>query len=223
MCTYCPAEATTEDHVPPRNLFAAAPAGLVTVPSCEPCNLGASKDDEYFRLAITPRLDVDGHPDAMRAREVVIRSLARPEARGFLMSVLETLREVDLRTPAGLYLGRAGSYVIDPPRLCRVAERTAKGLLYHHLGYRVPAAGAAHTILPSELEPATRERFSKPLGQLLAALCAQTPRFVGRRVLTYWHQAVPAEEPECTISCLIFYDRVGFVTITAPKGSDDNR
>jgi hypothetical protein len=71
-----------DDHVPPKNLFGKPrPSTLVTVPSCLECNRGASGDDEYFRTMVALRQDVND-TDARFARAAVIRSLARPQARG---------------------------------------------------------------------------------------------------------------------------------------------
>jgi hypothetical protein len=62
-CVYCgERDATTMDHIPPRCLFDRQPATLIKVPSCFPCNNGASMDDEYFRTVLSFRHDVD-HPD----------------------------------------------------------------------------------------------------------------------------------------------------------------
>src|SRR5438105_2116110 len=64
-CVYCgERDATTEDHIPPRCLFGLPlPSTLIKVPSCFRCNNGASKDDEYFRMVLSFRHDID-HPDA---------------------------------------------------------------------------------------------------------------------------------------------------------------
>ena len=47
-CAYCPEPATTEDHVPPRGMFAKSMPNKPWVPACESCNGDASKDDEYM-------------------------------------------------------------------------------------------------------------------------------------------------------------------------------
>ena len=130
VCVYCGGDADTDDHVPPKNLFRSPrPSTLITVPSCTPCNLGKSKDDEYFRMMIAFRHDVD-HPDAAAARDSALRSLDRHEASRFRAAFLSAVREVDLRTAAGLYVGRAGAYGIDVDRLDRVVARITAGLFY---------------------------------------------------------------------------------------------
>lgn len=215
VCTYCGAPATTKDHVPPKELFAKPRPTLVTVPSCESCNAGASLDDEYFRLAVAVRHDIS-HPDAFSVQQAVFRSLTRPEARGLLTSFLSTLQEVEIQTPGGLYLGRGGSYEIDPPRLCKVAERTALGLFYRDFGRRLADGYHATTYLPSAFEPSARETYSRLLGPMVGTLLKrEPPRFVGRGVLSYW-RAITADDSDVSLWLLLFYERVAFVTMTTP-------
>jgi hypothetical protein len=186
------------------------------VPSCKPCNNGASKDDEYFRLTIAFRHDID-HPDALVARESAFRSLERPQARGLLTSFTRTIRQIELRTPSGLYLGTAGTYDVDSQRLCRVAQRTALGLFYRDLNRRLPLTYEATTTLPALLTGAGHESYVRRLMPMVQKLLTEPPRFVGRNVLSYWRKA-SIEDPNSTISLLRFYDRVDFITITTPRG-----
>jgi hypothetical protein len=56
FCAYCGRrKSLTKDHIPPKSLFAVWPHDLITVPSCQACNGGAAKDDEYFRLVTAAR------------------------------------------------------------------------------------------------------------------------------------------------------------------------
>src|SRR5213593_411685 len=48
-CIYtCARDATTDDDIPPKGLLGGLPGPRLTVPSCQPCNGGSSKDDAYF-------------------------------------------------------------------------------------------------------------------------------------------------------------------------------
>jgi hypothetical protein len=51
ICVICSnAPATTREHVPAQQLFdRPLPGNLITVPSCEPCNSGSPRDDEFLR------------------------------------------------------------------------------------------------------------------------------------------------------------------------------
>jgi len=94
-CVYCSeVRPLTRDHVPPRNLFGAAPPdNLITVPCCTVCNGRASKDDEYFRRAFVLRHDVSENPRAANAYAAAMRALQNPAQRGFTRSFLQGIRE----------------------------------------------------------------------------------------------------------------------------------
>src|ERR1700751_6135616 len=89
VCVYCgQTKPVTADHVPPKNLFPKRPPrNLRTVPSCFDCNNGFSKDDEYFRLALTITENAKGHPDRDAVVDRVQRSLNAPAASGLRKQV----------------------------------------------------------------------------------------------------------------------------------------
>src|SRR5438445_6283846 len=140
QCVYCgKVRLLTDDHIPPQNLFPKPrPGSLIRVPSCEPCNGGASKDDEYFRLFITVREDAKGHPDRDAVLPVVLRSLNRPEARGFAKAFWKNTRYAERMSPSGLFLSSGRVYEAEGRRMDRVAVRIVKGLVFHETHKRVP-------------------------------------------------------------------------------------
>jgi hypothetical protein len=218
-CAYCPAPATTDDHVPPKGLFAKPYPTLITVPSCDGHNSGNSNDDEYFRLALTVRQDIEQQRDAHAAQQAALRALARPQARGLLTSFLGNTRAVELRTPGGLYLGNGGLYTPDIRRVCAVAQRTALGLFYRDVGHRLPDEYEADTcLLPSRLDATgdEAESYEKIVLPLIHSVCDQSPRFVGKPVLTYWRKST-SEDENASVSVLMFYERVTFITTTTPR------
>jgi hypothetical protein len=54
-CAYCLAPKVSDDHVPPKNLFTADRANLITVPSCHDHNGKRSNLDERFRDYVAMR------------------------------------------------------------------------------------------------------------------------------------------------------------------------
>ena len=56
-CIYCgKIGPLSVDHIPPKSLFQhPRPNNLITVPSCDDCNKGAQKDDDYFTIRIIPQ------------------------------------------------------------------------------------------------------------------------------------------------------------------------
>src|SRR5262245_37988709 len=91
-CIYCgKVGQTTIDHVPPECLFEKPYPTLIEVPACLNCNRGASKDDEYFKYAITMSDQVGDNPKAASRRLGVLRSLAKPKAAGFRKHVARSM------------------------------------------------------------------------------------------------------------------------------------
>ena len=60
-CVYCGAEGdVTRDHVPPSCLFPPEDRiNLITVPACAECHESFKLDDEYFRVTLSLRADLD--------------------------------------------------------------------------------------------------------------------------------------------------------------------
>jgi hypothetical protein len=211
-CVYCgERDATTVDHIPPRCLFDRQPATLIKVPSCFPCNNGASMDDEYFRTVLSFRHDVD-HPDAEVARQAALRSLTRPEAPGWRAAFLRSAREVQLRTEAGLYLGPAGVYTVDTPRVDRVVRRIVTGLLYGETGKPLPAGYETKAYLLTQIDASANDALAFVVATVLqtATLKFIGPRTVGYRVL---HATDLADASACLVT---FYERVTWLGLAAP-------
>jgi hypothetical protein len=217
ICVYCgQCSAETSDHVPPKNLFSKPrPSSLVTVPSCLGCNEGASQDDEYFRLVVTLRHDID-HPDAAVARDSAMRSLGRPQASGLRTAFLSAIREIDLRSPGGLYIGRTGMYDIDVGRLDRVARRITLGLFYKETGRPLPDNYAVKAYLLSAVDPSATDALARLSHVIDALKSGRSPAFVGRRVMSYWWR-LTQEDHNVSAWLLVFYERVSWITITAPR------
>ncbi len=140
MCAYCGETGlVTSDHIPPQNLLPKPkPLDLITVPCCESCRVGWSDDDEYFRLAIASSANVSDNPQAQQVHATLLRSMRKPTKAGFAAMVRKSLTQVDLITPAGLYIKTVGGLKIDKRRFTRVADRLIRGLFFHEQGHRVP-------------------------------------------------------------------------------------
>jgi hypothetical protein len=64
--------------------------------------------------------------------------LQKPTKAGFAAMVRKSLTQVDLITPAGLYIKTASGMKVDRRRITRVANRILRGLFFHERGHRVP-------------------------------------------------------------------------------------
>ena len=85
-CVYCGADKDlTVDHVPPKLLLTHPyPENLITVPACFPCNQSFQKDDEYMRPLLCIDVRASRNTAAQSNLPAVLRSLQRPNARGFV-------------------------------------------------------------------------------------------------------------------------------------------
>src|SRR6266699_2028851 len=141
QCAYCGGvELVTRDHVPPKGIFSEPrPNDLITVPACRRChNDETSKDDEYFRLALQVRDGIDSHPDVIKARPALIRSLTNPRKEGMRKRLFENIFLRELVTPSGIFIKNQWAIQTNMDRLRRVVSRIQRGLFYHHKGYRLP-------------------------------------------------------------------------------------
>ena len=140
QCVYCGEKRPlTRDHIPPLNLFPEPRANnLITVPCCESCREGWSKDDEYFRAVILCSTRVSEEEIVQGVMASLLRSLAKPMKQGFARMLLDSIKQIELETEAGLYLGKSPALRIDQERINRVAQRIIRGLFFHEKACPVP-------------------------------------------------------------------------------------
>lgn len=134
MCAICGVcEATTFDHLPPRAIFPKPrPSNLVTVPACLPCNHGASKHDEQFRVYLTMQTGQD-HPQSKKLWKEHSMATLRKNKK-LHRTILKGMQPFEVRSDAGIYLGRRTGFLFPVDVYESVMERTARGFYYHHFG-----------------------------------------------------------------------------------------
>jgi hypothetical protein len=127
-CYLCGAtENLTRDHIPPKGLFPKPrPANLYTVPCCYACNNGASKEDEYFRVAASSLINAHATGKASFERVVESTIPSRRIAKQ-IAELRDNVEPVTLRTPDGDIEARRHGF--DASTICRVLVRITKGLL----------------------------------------------------------------------------------------------
>lgn len=217
QCVYCGGtEALTYDHVPPKCLFARPrPNNLITVRSCAKCNIGASDDDEYFRLMLSLELGTGEHDDVKKNLPAVLRSLGKPNKLPFARSILSTLRMVELKTPSGIYLGRELAYDVDLTRLDRVVARTIRGLFFREAQRRIPEDYSVVCYSESGLRDLPAEVIEELQRTIISPLRSRAPKTIGNLVFSYWVQFVE-DDPNVSAWLLEFYQRIRFLGSTAP-------
>lgn len=138
QCAYCGAASETRDHVPPKGVFASPfPSDMITVPACRPCHATTSKDDVHFRDVLLSAAQLEHEPRAMRAREAVLRSLARSEQERYSATYVKTMVDVDVVSPGGIWIARHPGIPLTP-RIGRVVARIARGLYWREFGTPLP-------------------------------------------------------------------------------------
>ena len=207
-CIYCKKNAGDHpDHVPPKGLFPKPrPCTLVTVPSCEKCNKAFEKDDEYFKRIILMRQDVGDSPAGSKLLPNLFRDIDRKESMGLSKTIIRTLREEEVRTPSGIFQGKAPVYEADTRRLERTIKRVAYAFTYH----------VTHELLPDDYEivvHTTLEEDKTFIDMIAPVLNGRTRNTIGGDVFSYTHAAVK-EDRFSAVWLFVFYDRVPFVAFT---------
>lgn len=214
-CVYCGKPATTRDHFPPKGLVPKGTPNLITVPSCGPCNQGASADDEYFRMALVLRYGVAGHPAIPAVTETVLKGVYRPQARGFRAALEDSLCLVDVHSAAGVDIGTVGGFRVDLTRLVQVVSRIVRGLFYHENGRALPYNYRCAVVDGSNPPPGLRPDLGQRLEQTCLQLVTTPPKSAGGDVLHYWF--APIDGLDSGLWLLRFYRSVLFAGMTGPR------
>lgn len=225
-CTYCGEVAlVTRDHIPPESLFPKPrPSNLVTAPSCRKCNNGASMDDEYFRLTLSIR-DSAKRPLSKSVADTALRGLQRDQHARFRGKFLQGVREVDIETPDGVYVGRGGVYDVDLERLGKVVTRIIRGLYHHHYKKPLPMRCEVDAWCEDGLGNADSNTIQELRGWVTHL--QQNPAIeVGGGVFKYWHSPVgcDAQSDEYhSVWLLLFYESTAFFGVTTGCTSNNTK
>ncbi len=218
-CVYCGKMVeTSDDHIPPKNLFPSPrPSNLITVPSCRECNEKASKDDEYFRLVLSMRRDISDHPEVLKNKAKLQRSLQNPERKGFRSSFLNSLAVVDSCTPAGIYLGKTDAFRVDMKRVNNVIKRITQGLFYKEKARRLPdnyqvAAWCIDAVINEH--PQLLGTFI--MKDIITSTLQGKSLTIGNNVFRYWFKFATDEENSSAF-LLSFNNSVNFLALTMPN------
>src|SRR3972149_4744060 len=132
LCYNCGTrEATTSDHVISKTLVPEPrPNNLLTVPACQDCNGGFSKDEEYLRDRLSAA--VGGHDfEAPATWDKAWRSMQRPKAKGKKFGLFKDVFK--LPAPVQTKDGPSNMGVLmNKQRVNRVVEKMVRGFYFHH-------------------------------------------------------------------------------------------
>jgi hypothetical protein len=138
LCAYCGREKKlTADHVPPKLLLEQPfPLNLLTVPACHDCNSGFKKDDEYTRTVLALDIRANWNYAAQSNLSAIVRSLQRPNARGFSEYLSQQSHQMRIVAPSGTPIT---SIEIDKQRTNASGLHILRGLYFHETGKRLTA------------------------------------------------------------------------------------
>lgn len=131
LCCYCGvAEATTKDHIPPKSIFnKPLPSDLITVPCCFECNNDSSKYDELFKAYLGMHVSSFGIEGARLFKQGVIPTVQHNHK--LRNEILSKIEEVEIVTPAGIYMGKAKALLWDSETHEKSIEKLTRGLFFH--------------------------------------------------------------------------------------------
>ena len=217
FCVYCGSlENLDYDHVPPKGIFPKPrPDGLITVRSCKPCNGGASKDDEYFRMMLCLRDDVGESPEAQKNWSSILHSLEREQAIGMRTALLKSIHPVQAMTWSGIYVGEMTGYHVNLDRINRVISRTVRGLYFLEQKRRMPEDHDVSVWCDETLIKLHGEKLAYFQEKINLPLESLAPKVIGPGVFHY--RFFFFEDGLWSIWKLSFYERKAFLAMTGPK------
>lgn len=138
MCIYCGNKpGSTRDHVPPKSLFPKPrPVNMLTVPCCDDCQARFKKDEDVFMAWITIGPAIESRAGKPLWEQKLKRTFEKD--RGVNEIIRRSCKPVDLKTPAGIYLGKGLASSIDHERKNNVLGKIVRGLFWVEYNERLP-------------------------------------------------------------------------------------
>lgn len=219
ICVFCGHRGMlTADHVPPKCLLGQRgnlPSDLITVPACERCNLSASGDDEYLRLALAPTLEASQHSVACSLMPAIVRSLDRREGAGFAKNFFQNAAFVKTFTNSRIYVGKRLVQRADHVRLTRIIDKIIRGLFFKEYQRQLPRSHVVSSLFTNHLRRhIRRDDFEVWRHQIRELLAGGRGREVGQRTFIYRCNRHP-ERVFCSVWALTFYGTLHFVAFTS--------
>jgi hypothetical protein len=153
----------THDHVPPKSFFPQPrPSNLITVPSCNDCNGGAAKDEDYFFATFMFSDAGITSPGKALWKQRLHSMFSKSD--GVHRTITTRLTYQRITRARRVYLGRRITPQFDERRLERVIRKIARGLYYFEFEETLPAeTGVAGLFLSTKARFAAAIEFSHQL------------------------------------------------------------
>ena len=207
-CALCTeADATTRDHIPGKQFFPGTPpVDLITVPCCQTCNGRLKPHEDYVRMLFSV-----GPASETEHGFAVWRNTTQPgldKDKGLTRVLAKNIEPVDLKTPAGIYLGTKPGIRVNWDRVFLVIEKCVRGLYYYETG----------EILHKDAEIVRGGIFEHNQDYLSSVLAQTNPgKWKAPNVFQYKWNRYP-DTPKGTLWAMMFYNTHSFVAITDATG-----
>lgn len=189
--------ADSKDHVPPKGLL---PAGnyrgqqRITVPAHKSCNSSASGDEEYLRDVLIQEAALLNLPEASTLSDKVWRAWSKSGWNRY-QRFLENARLVQLRTPSGIYAGRATAVNVDRDRVKAVGIKIFRGIVYHDTGAFLGETDPGIAILSVHDAWEEREKSAhQPFWTGMSSNYCHHDAFADSVVLRRFYEALPTAD-----------------------------
>jgi hypothetical protein len=208
-CVYCQInQATTRDHVVPRNLFLSPlPLNMVTVPACQSCNFEKSKNDDYLRDMLIVDIHCSEHSVAKALIAGKMKRAMQKNRSTIARTIVKQGRLAPMYTPSGIYLGDFPSFSLDGERINETFKTIARGLYYKLRNQRFPD-GYSFEVL--RIDP----WYAQHLFDSMKAKGANGPYALGQVFACLFMCA--AEDPGITWWLMQFYGGMVITVATEP-------
>lgn len=218
ICVFCGRRRQlTEDHIPPKSLFAKGTA-LIKVCACNECNQESSKDDEFLKLLLTLPLGASQLPQIKPLVPSVIRSFGKKEARRYARGILDSIVPVEITTPGGIFLGHLPGLPVNRNRIERIIRKIVRGLFYEEMKYALPRGyGVAVVPFHPMKTGLSGGQFAK-LGNVVAPMIKSTVRDIGNGMFKYRFGCSPESRYQ-TAWELVLGDLLAAFALTDKLGS----
>jgi hypothetical protein len=186
----------------------------MTVPCCQPCNVGFSADEEYVRNIFTAEHRAAGHPVAAKLLQgQVMRSYVRN--RRMLFEVGSRMRLGEARTAEGIIIPNLPLMQVKTGPIVRVMQKITRGLFYAGTGRALPlnwAVGVSAKLGQRELAIAL-DVIDKPY-------MARTEKwvFLGEDKVFAFRGAMADRTLNHSVWALVFYNAIAHCTWTFEPG-----
>ncbi|MEA2166089.1 MAG: hypothetical protein QOK37_4216 [Thermoanaerobaculia bacterium] len=138
ICYLCGKKgAGSKDHVPPKCLLPKDGRTRLTLWAHAECNVATSADEEYLRDVVGPAA-ID-FPDGYDVVAATFRSWSTPQGARRREMFMRTAEPVDIKSKSGEVVGGGWGIRTDHNRMGAVAEKIARGIVFHDSGIHVPA------------------------------------------------------------------------------------